>query len=154
MHWKSLETLTGLILLSTNRSWVLFETPKHPRGHLGAALGGHRSPSSLVLWHSVPCLWYPKTSQSAHVWIEILQVGFTLRLWILEFRCPTVGWRCRMGFCCLAWVLRVTVYMLEYLTRQLGAGRCGTGLTGNSSASGGADGSEVGYPSMAIGTSV
>ena len=59
-----------------------------------------------------------------------------------------------MGFCCLMWILRVTVYVLEYLTHQLGPVRWGTGLTGDSCASGGADGSEVGHPRMALGNSV
>lgn len=42
-----------------------------------------------------------------------------------------------MGFCCLTWILRVTAYMLEYLTCLLQAVRCGAGLTGDSRASGG-----------------
>ena len=45
-----------------------------------------------------------------------------------------------MGFCWLKWILRVTVYMLEYQTCQFGAVRCGTGLNEDSRASGGADG--------------
>lgn len=49
-----------------------------------------------------------------------------------------------MGFCWLMWILRVTVYMQECLTRQSGAGRCGTELTGDPSASRRADESEVG----------
>lgn len=62
-------------------------------------------------------------------------------LWVPNFRCPAVGQRCRMGFCCLMWILWVTVYVLEYLMCQLGAVRRGTGFTGDSCASGGKDGS-------------
>lgn len=144
----------GLICLSTNRCWVLFEMPESPEGHLGAAPGGHRCPSSPVLCQPAPCLWYPETTQMARVCsrIELLHIGFVLRLWVPKFRCPAVGQRCRRGFC--LWILRVVMYMLEYLTCQLGSVRCGTGLTGDSSASGGTDGSEVGYPTMTLGTSV
>lgn len=56
------------------------------------------------------------------------------------------------GIFLLVWIFRVTVYMLEYLTHQLGALRCGTGLKGDPCASGGADGSEVGYSMMALDT--
>lgn len=49
-----------------------------------------------------------------------------------------------MGFCWLTWILRVTVYMQEYLTCQPGAQRCGTEFTGDSSAPRRADESEVG----------
>lgn len=62
------------------------------------------------------------------------QVQFMLSLWVSKFRCPVVGQRCRMGFCWLMWVLRVTVYMQEYLTCQPGAGRCGTEFAGDSCA--------------------